>query len=246
MKINISLFLVATALSFNLLAAPNNDFLAGKSLYNQNKTSEALAVFITAAKAGSIDAQNQVGTMYAKGIGTDINYDHALIWYRAAARNNSPEALYNIGKLYQQGLGVEQDSRTAVQWYNRALEFNSPDAANNLADMYLEGIVVPQDHKKAEQLFIQASELGSTMAQRNLGFLYFNNSGIKQDIDKSYFWFAIAAANDYPDAAQYRDFIASKLTKKRLLKIEQQVSEWIKTNENNQENVHTDVNQSDV
>ncbi len=236
MKKQISLFLALTALSFNLLADAHSDFVAGETLYNQNRPSEALTTFIEAAKAGSVDAQNRVGTMYAKGIGTDTNYDHALIWFRAAAKNDHPEAIYNVGKMYQLGLGVAKSPTIAIQWYNHALALDSAEAANNLADMYLKGSSVEQNTQKAEVLFVQAAELGSAVAQRNLGFLYFNGKGIKQDINESYFWFDIAASNHYPDAAQYRDFIASKLPPKDLAKAQQRASDWLKQRDDKPKN----------
>src|SRR3954469_5505377 len=44
----------------------------------------ALKVWMEAAEAGDVEAQNNVGEIYERGLGTEPNYEAAVIWYQKA------------------------------------------------------------------------------------------------------------------------------------------------------------------
>ena len=80
----------------------------------------ALKVWMDQAMAGSAEAQNNVGEIYSKGLGTDPDYGMAFQWFKKAADQGYGRAKINLGYLYEQGLGVTQDTALALNLYREA------------------------------------------------------------------------------------------------------------------------------
>jgi len=80
----------------------------------------ALRIWMAAAEAGEAEAQNNVGEIYERGLGTEPNYEAALIWYQKAADQRFGPALFNLGTLYEQGKGVPADKLKALNLYRQA------------------------------------------------------------------------------------------------------------------------------
>jgi hypothetical protein len=80
----------------------------------------ALRIWMAAAEAGDAEAQNNVGEIYERGLGTEPNYEAALIWYRKAADQKHSAALFNLGTMYEQGKGVPADRLQALNLYRQA------------------------------------------------------------------------------------------------------------------------------
>jgi hypothetical protein len=80
----------------------------------------ALRIWMAAAEAGEPEAQNNVGEIYERGLGTEPNYEAALIWYQKAADKGYAPALFNLGTLYEQGKGVAPDKLKALNLYRQA------------------------------------------------------------------------------------------------------------------------------
>lgn len=80
----------------------------------------ALRVWLPAAEAGDADAQNSVGEIFERGLGTEPNYEVAALWFRRAAEQGHKGAQFNLGTLYETGKGVAQDKAAALNWYRQA------------------------------------------------------------------------------------------------------------------------------
>ncbi len=80
----------------------------------------ALKVWMDQAMAGSAEAQNNVGEIYSKGLGTEPDYGMAFQWFKKAADQGYGRAKINLGYLYEQGLGVTQDTALALNLYREA------------------------------------------------------------------------------------------------------------------------------
>ncbi len=80
----------------------------------------ALKVWLEGAMAGSPEAQNNVGEIYSKGLGTAPDYGMAFQWFKKAADQGYGRAKINLGYLYEQGLGVAQDQAAALNLYREA------------------------------------------------------------------------------------------------------------------------------
>ncbi len=88
--------------------------------YDRADYRTALSVWLEQAEAGDPEAQNYVGEIFEKGLGTEPDYVSAASWYRRAADQGYARAQINLGFLHEQGLGVEQDRTRALNLYRRA------------------------------------------------------------------------------------------------------------------------------
>jgi hypothetical protein len=88
--------------------------------YDRANYQTALKVWLGQAEAGDADAQNYVGEIYLKGLGTAPDYVKAREWFEKAAAQNSRRARINLGYLYEQGLGVDRDIAKALNLYGEA------------------------------------------------------------------------------------------------------------------------------
>jgi TPR repeat protein len=122
--------------------------------YDRANYATALQVWLPRAQEGDPDAQNKVGEIYEKGMGTHPDYDMAALWYRRAADQGFSRAQVNLGFLYEKGLGVPQDLQTALNWYRKGSKL--PDA-----------VVIDHGELAAAQaeLVSVKQELGSTRQQ---------------------------------------------------------------------------------
>ena len=85
--------------------------------YDRANYQTALKVWMDGAMAGSAEAQNNVGEIYSKGLGTEPDYAMAALWFKKAADQGFNRAKINLGFLYEQGLGVPQDTAMALNLY---------------------------------------------------------------------------------------------------------------------------------
>ncbi|HEX5694592.1 MAG TPA: caspase family protein [Arenimonas sp.] len=88
--------------------------------YDRANYQTALKVWLEGAMAGSPEAQNNVGEIYAKGLGTAPDYGMAFQWFKKAAEQGYGRAMINLGFLYEQGLGVDRNQAAALNLYREA------------------------------------------------------------------------------------------------------------------------------
>lgn len=88
--------------------------------YDRANYQTALKVWMGQAEGGDAEAQNYVGEIYLKGLGTEPDYTKAASWFEKAAAQGSRRARINLGYLYEQGLGVPQDISKALNLYREA------------------------------------------------------------------------------------------------------------------------------
>ena len=87
----------------------------------------ALKIWLPLAKQGDPEAQNYIGEIFEKGLGTESDYQAAANWYKRAAEQGYSRAQLNLGQLYELGYGVQQDMRNALNWYRRASGLDDDD-----------------------------------------------------------------------------------------------------------------------
>lgn len=73
-----------------------------------------------AAAQGNVDAQVNLGVMYAQGKGVQQDYAKAREWFEKAAAQGDAVAQINMGVLYDNGRGVRQDKAAAKEWFGKA------------------------------------------------------------------------------------------------------------------------------
>jgi TPR repeat protein len=87
------------------------------------------------AENGDVEAQNNLGTCYAKGEGVPKDSAEAVKWFRKVAEQGFAEAQYNLGICYDEGKGVSKDSAEAVKWYRKAAEQGNEKAIKSLREL---------------------------------------------------------------------------------------------------------------
>jgi Caspase domain/Sel1 repeat len=140
----------------------------------------ALKVWMGQAELGDVDAQNYVGEIYLKGLGTDPDYTQAAQWFQKAAVQGSRRARINLGYMYEQGLGVAPDISKALNLYREAsgidndrLVFASTVTAE-VQQAKAESATLRQqlstEQQKSSQLGAQVEQLKSQLQQKQQSF----------------------------------------------------------------------------
>jgi TPR repeat protein len=106
--------------------------------YPEGKERDAL--LLKAGELGSVEAQRDLGVLYATG---DWTGPHDAVrgaeWYRRAAERGHAEAQYSLGFMYLRGEGVEPDPAKGLVWLRRSADQGDESAIRLLADVYREG-----------------------------------------------------------------------------------------------------------
>jgi TPR repeat protein len=80
----------------------------------------ALQVWLGQAEAGDADAQNYVGEIYLKGLGTAPDYAKAAEWFGKSVAQGNKRAMINLGYIHEEGLGTPRDLTRALNLYREA------------------------------------------------------------------------------------------------------------------------------
>ncbi len=144
-----------------------------KALMNAGKYSEALALFVRAAKLGDLNGEIAAGQMYMSGQGTPKNNTQALVWLQAAANQGDGYEAKIVAYIYiNGGFGVTQNSQTGLFWLHKAIDLGRSDAASDMGDIYRDGKPgIPPDPTQARIWYQKAISMGSTRAQSELAQL---------------------------------------------------------------------------
>lgn len=138
-----------------------------------------------AAESGWPDSMNNLGYMYYRGEGVDMDYETAMDWFMKAADNGSPEAMGNIASMYRYGYGCEPDFDLALSWYEKAAEAGHAASCSHLGKLYFDGKEVEKDYDKALEYFIQGGKLGNDDCKRNMIYMYENALGTPSDVKEA-------------------------------------------------------------
>lgn len=120
---------------------------------------------LAAANAGKLKAMYDVGRLYERGRGVDINLAEATKWYKKASSAGQHNAQARLGIMYFEGRGVKQNYKKALQLLNAAAKNKVPSAQFQLANMYELGTGVPQNLKKAIYWYSESDKYGYYLAK---------------------------------------------------------------------------------
>jgi len=153
-----------------LLALPvkAQDFKKGFDAAIRGDFDAALEIWRPLAEKGDVDAQYNLGFMYANGYGVPQDYSQARKWFAKPIAQGHPSAQFMLGLMYANGRGVKQNDGEAVKWYRKAANQGNGDAQNNLGFMYFSGRGVKQDREQALIWYREAALRGSLEASQNL------------------------------------------------------------------------------
>jgi hypothetical protein len=87
------------------------------------------------AKNGDVNAQVNVGLCYENGLGTSIENDKALLWYKKAAEKNNPDALLHYGLMLLNGKGIAQNWKDGLNYLVQAKNHGQKDADSLITEL---------------------------------------------------------------------------------------------------------------
>ena len=89
-----------------------DQFAAGKRAYDREDYGRAYEEWMSAAEAGSHDAQFWIGELYRQGKGVGQNFDTAHAFYLRAALQGHPQAQFEAGEYLQHEKELGKDQQT--------------------------------------------------------------------------------------------------------------------------------------
>jgi multidrug efflux pump subunit AcrA (membrane-fusion protein) len=173
----------------------------------------ALKVWLEGAMGGSAEAQNNVGEIYAKGLGTAPDYGMAFQWFKKAADQGYGRAKINLGFLYEQGLGVAQDQAAALNLYREASGLQDELLYASVVQVQISGLEqqVAAGQAETAELRQQVQQLERELQQRR---------GALQEAQRQ----LSDTQAKLAQARQQRDDDLSRLLENQLLAQEEQIN----------------------
>ena len=104
-------------------------FKEAAAAYQAGDYSQAFRLFQQFADRGDAMAQNNLGMLYAEGLGVAQDYQQAKAWWQKAANQGHAGAQYNLGVMYYEGKGMEKNYQKAKVWWQKVLV--QPNTADN-------------------------------------------------------------------------------------------------------------------
>jgi TPR repeat protein len=156
------------------------------------KSAEAITWFEKAVAQENVDAEYNLGVMYAKGDGTSDNQPNmakAIPFFRKAAIQNHPAAQYILSLAYHEGTGIERDEDQCKKWMIASAEQGFSKAEFSIAARYY----LVSDHKNAFLWFKRAADQKHSRAELNVASMYFVGEGTAKDLQQALYWYQRAA-----------------------------------------------------
>jgi predicted nucleic acid-binding Zn-ribbon protein len=136
--------------------------------YDRADYRSALQVWMASAESGDADAQNYVGEIYLKGLGTAPDPARAADWFERAVAQGHRRAMANLAVLLEQGRGVAVDRDRALQLY-RASSGASEElmyASVVAVQLAARDATIAGQRSELQQLRSRVTELEAELAQR--------------------------------------------------------------------------------
>lgn len=162
-----------------------------------NTTDDSLENLKKAALSGDKEAQFNVGAMYYKGRGVEVDKVKAFEWCHKAAVQGHPEAQFNVAAMYDEGDGIEVNKAKALEWFQKAADQGDAAAQFCVAKIYNNGEGVEVDKNLASTWLHKSAMQGYAMAEYNLGVMYDVGGCVEIDKEKSFLWFHKAAKQNH-------------------------------------------------
>lgn len=132
----------------------------------------ALALYKQAADKGHGFALNNLGIMYERGNGTDVDLAKAKSYYEQSAKANDHHGYLNLARLYFQGVGVKHDKERGMALLKEAMDKKIVGTFNDMASIYRGGFFgIEPNRQTAVGYYQQAAALGDAEASEHLAFI---------------------------------------------------------------------------
>lgn len=151
-----------------------------------------------AAEAGKVEAQLELGYMYAAGgYGVRRSYKDAAAWWEKAYAQGNARAAFYLATLYVRGKGEPKDIDRALVLLKESSQKGDSFAMAYLGDLYLDGKLVDQNVKTAIDWFNKALKLNDAEAERQLGLMHMTGDHLPKDQKEGVRLFRASAEQGY-------------------------------------------------
>jgi TPR repeat protein len=120
------------------------------------------------AGLGHAEAQNNLRTMFLRGLGCVTDETQAAYWYRKSAEQGSAAGQFNLANRYLHGQGVEVDHGEAYKWFAMAASQGNLHATREIGTMHRFGQGMERDLVAAAEFHLVAAEGADELALRRL------------------------------------------------------------------------------
>ena len=143
----------------------------------------------------------KLGYMFKKGLGTGIDMDKAIDYFKRSAEMNNKNGLYEYGKALLLGEHIPQDKEKAVKLLEKAIKLENINAKRFLALELISGEHLDQDIDKGLAMLTECADSGDAFACYKLGKIYFKGDIVLQDLDKAEKYLLSAEDNEFTQYA---------------------------------------------
>ena len=144
-----------------------DEILYEGSVYDVFEKDYGLALKYYKVSASLDIAMVNIGRMYGKGIGVEIDHEISIKWYLQAAKLLDSAACLNIAAKYINGTGVDKNYSVAGMWMRLSLIFdNFP--SDRQRDMSVKTINQSFDHFSEEEKKVSVKLLSEYLIKNNL------------------------------------------------------------------------------
>ena len=157
----------------------------------QRYYTDALSGFLGLESKGQADDNlyYKLGTMFKRGLGTDIDVDRAIDYFKRSAELGNKNAKRVLALEYISGEHLEQDIEKGLDMLTECADSGDTFACYKLGKVYFKGEIVLQDLDKADKYLLSAEN--NEFTQYALGQLYLQKE--KYDIKKAVDYFEKSA-----------------------------------------------------
>ncbi len=111
------------------------DFNKGNNFEKQGNYKKAIECYEKSAEDNYAGAYTNLGVLYLKGKGVNINYNKAFKYFKIAAEKGDGAAYNNLGVCYTGGYGVDIDYEKALNCYKKAVDLGYEEAKERVKEL---------------------------------------------------------------------------------------------------------------
>ena len=128
-----AIFFLAIVGAGNVFASDAKDwFEKGQVAAREGNYQKAVSLFKKACNAGAAGGCNDLGVLYAKGLGVNQSYTKAASLYKKACDGGDTKGCTNLGVMYYKGQGVPLNKIKAYQYWMKAAKQGDAKAQHHL------------------------------------------------------------------------------------------------------------------
>lgn len=183
--------------------------------YRRHAYGRALNELRPLAERGDARAQYFLGSIYLDGAAVKRSAATAAGLFQRAAASGYAPAQFALGLLLYYGSTagddrLAADPARALPWLEKAAAAGIPLANQLVGEEFAAGGRLPPDTERAKRHLAYAANAGLVGAQAALGVLLGAEPGVQHAME-AYKWLTLAAAANYPGAAQNLEALAPRL-----------------------------------